>query len=733
MKTLRVLILLSTISFYGLSQGSGKTLQFDDVNDYVDLGNIYDDLNFPFSISAWIYLDGSGNDGGPVFASQDNSDLYNGFWFYVTPTIVYLEYGDGMGSNSPSYRRGRSATISSVIGRWTHVTAVASGPDNITLYVNGINVGGEITGLSSNTMSSNYPGDHAKIGSFFSNGVNYLFKGQIDDLRVYNKALSVTDVRKDMCRSIASSTDGLIGYWSFDESSGNTLTDKSTRNFNGTLFGGPQRVYSGAPIGNSSVYRYEGSWTGKSLTMDLLTASNVSGLPEGLHLYKVEATPSQVGGLSSPLPEVYYGVFLASQTPGKGFDLSYGAHSCDAFTRLDNSRPEWLRASSLSGIINRTEISAITVADFAVDLGDNKTICDETNFIIDSGIDELTGRTFSWNTGQTTPGITVNQSGDYILTVSESCVELKDTINISFLKTPPAFSLGDDEVVCSVPTREFKAYDDPTGYNFEWQDGSTNPTFVTTTFGSYWVKVYNVCGTASDAVEIIDRHDPTFNLDLGEDKVLCDENVWPIFSGVENKFGRTFVWNTNEVTPDVTVGKSGDYILTVTDACEELKDTINVSFKTLPPPFSLGDDEKICSDEARHLAVYDDPSGYQFTWQDGSTDPQYEVKGFGTYWVEVKNECGVAQDSVVFTSQVTEMRIPNVITPNGDGYNEFFIIEPLTEGCSLSIYNRWGKEVFFSTNYSNNWNAVTLSAGVYFYLLSDECVGEKRGVINVLK
>jgi gliding motility-associated-like protein len=63
--------------------------------------------------------------------------------------------------------------------------------------------------------------------------------------------------------------------------------------------------------------------------------------------------------------------------------------------------------------------------------------------------------------------------------------------------------------------------------------------------------------------------------------------------------------------------------------------------------------------------------------------------------------------------------IPNVISPNGDGYNDFFVIEdldkyPLNE---LVIYNRYGREVFSQVGYENGWNGNDLPAGVYFYRL----------------
>ncbi len=62
--------------------------------------------------------------------------------------------------------------------------------------------------------------------------------------------------------------------------------------------------------------------------------------------------------------------------------------------------------------------------------------------------------------------------------------------------------------------------------------------------------------------------------------------------------------------------------------------------------------------------------------------------------------------------------IPNVFTPNNDGKNEVFFIENLPEkGAYLRISNRWGKTVFETSNYQNDWKAEGLSDGVYFYLL----------------
>jgi len=63
--------------------------------------------------------------------------------------------------------------------------------------------------------------------------------------------------------------------------------------------------------------------------------------------------------------------------------------------------------------------------------------------------------------------------------------------------------------------------------------------------------------------------------------------------------------------------------------------------------------------------------------------------------------------------------IPNVITPNGDPFNQYFHISKieLYRNSVLTITDRWGKKVFHAVNYQNDWDGQGLSSGVYFYIL----------------
>jgi gliding motility-associated-like protein len=64
------------------------------------------------------------------------------------------------------------------------------------------------------------------------------------------------------------------------------------------------------------------------------------------------------------------------------------------------------------------------------------------------------------------------------------------------------------------------------------------------------------------------------------------------------------------------------------------------------------------------------------------------------------------------------MEIPNVFTPNGDGNNDYFMINAKhLNSYSIVIYNRWGKKVFESNNVSQSWDGKNVEDGTYYYII----------------
>jgi len=69
-----------------------------------------------------------------------------------------------------------------------------------------------------------------------------------------------------------------------------------------------------------------------------------------------------------------------------------------------------------------------------------------------------------------------------------------------------------------------------------------------------------------------------------------------------------------------------------------------------------------------------------------------------------------------------KLQFPNLITNNGDGVNDVWEIPYLYwyQNPTLKIYNRWGKEVFHSNLYENNWKPGKDESGLFFYSVSAE-------------
>src|SRR5690606_34657626 len=106
---------------------------------------------------------------------------------------------------------------------------------------------------------------------------------------------------------------------------------------------------------------------------------------------------------------------------------------------------------------------------------------------------------------------------------------------------------------------------------------------------------------------------------------------------------------------------------------------------------------------------------WQYNWSTGAQDSAFTPFVTGTYWVDVRNQCGMTRDSIVIFN-LKEIFLPNIVTANRDEKNDKLILEQAMG--ALHIYNRWGKEIFFSPAYKNDWPSDTdIPTGTYYYAL----------------
>ena len=100
-----------------------------------------------------------------------------------------------------------------------------------------------------------------------------------------------------------------------------------------------------------------------------------------------------------------------------------------------------------------------------------------------------------------------------------------------------------------------------------------------------------------------------------------------------------------------------------------------------------------------------------------------------TYTLKLTDEHAcISLDSVIVNVVIL---IPTIITPNGDGVNDFFVIDKVDDytESTLTIFNRWGTVVYSKSSYKNDWNGKSKNGNdlpdeIYYYLL-DFGNGEK--------
>lgn len=130
-------------------------------------------------------------------------------------------------------------------------------------------------------------------------------------------------------------------------------------------------------------------------------------------------------------------------------------------------------------------------------------------------------------------------------------------------------------------------------------------------------------------------------------------------------------------------------------------------------------------------------------WSDGQSGLNASFGQAGNYSVTVtdKNGCNTTLFFTIETTLRNDLEPTTVITPNGDGYNDFWLIKPVIlpgESYEVAVFNRWGDQVYSSNNYNNDWDGNyegnPLPEGAYYYVVKNNNRTEevKKGAINIV-
>ncbi|MEM7373005.1 MAG: LamG-like jellyroll fold domain-containing protein [Bacteroidota bacterium] len=181
---------------FGLSYGA---YEFDGENDYIDFGDAPEfQFTTDYSISIWIYFDGTVQDGAILQKRQNitpfamySLNMGHSPQNYVPDDFVFFQHRED-GFNASSVLKYVASPEDSLSVGWHHIVITNEINGRATLYVDNKVIGTSESGPG-NVQISTYP--LLVGGSIDPPGTpNNFFKGKMDDIRLYNRALSLGEV-----------------------------------------------------------------------------------------------------------------------------------------------------------------------------------------------------------------------------------------------------------------------------------------------------------------------------------------------------------------------------------------------------------------------------------------------------------------------------------------------------------------------------------------------------------
>ena len=350
---------------------------------------------------------------------------------------------------------------------------------------------------------------------------------------------------------------------------------------------------------------------------------------------------------------------------------------------------------------------------------------------------------------------------NYTLNIIDGICANTFTFKIQVDTTGFEIDLSDTLIVCEdsslVSVNVF-----PVGnYSYMWSPpngiistNTENPIIISNdTSIKYYVSVRdndNYCSRTDSIIAIVSDD---FSVDIHQNQFFCPKDSVVTLSGVisKSKGIEEVIWSPGssfmdslQLNQTFTPTKGVTYSLRVIDSlgCEkydsifvnmlDVSDRINIS--------AIGDTTIVFG---TNLTLVANANGNPIIWSSGGiiidslvNSIQVSPDSTTEYFVFSENQC--FSDSALITVIVIEEEkflIPNVITPNGDGINDFFKVSQNPGAFRLQVFNRWGELIYKSNRYENDWGGALKNAGMFYFILEHNKIKGKKysGWLTVLK
>lgn len=327
---------------------------------------------------------------------------------------------------------------------------------------------------------------------------------------------------------------------------------------------------------------------------------------------------------------------------------------------------------------------------------------------------------------QESPAFNNLQAGDYSVVVKDVNGCTSSQLMSVGLNNNLTLTTGNDISICEGKNGSLPATSN--GRVFTWSPSVSlnnssllNPTASPVTATKYFITAtFGVC-IKKDSVTVLVNPAPVAK--AVKDTIICFGQSVQL-SGSGGSFyswtPATYLDNPDIAEPLATKPlQSITYDLYVTDAigCTSLQPSLVTISVTPPAKVFAGNDTSIVMNEPFQLMVLDiNNSGFvEFNWSPSyglnnitSKKPIAVLDREITYTVTAATEAGCqgSDEIKIKVYRGPEIYVPNAFTPNNDGRNDILKVIPvgIKEFRHFVVYNRWGQQVFFTSNPTNGWD-----------------------------
>jgi len=357
------------------------------------------------------------------------------------------------------------------------------------------------------------------------------------------------------------------------------------------------------------------------------------------------------------------------------------------------------------------------------------------------GFDYGVGYSYLWSTSETTAKINTSVGASYSIEVTNTVTSCSaDTAVLVSVHAKPIMTLGNDIDTCVGSTILLQPQSPSSSLTYLWGDNSTANSLLVQNTSSYFVTVTDTFScSAKDTIRVDFKAYPMLDLLNGQDSIRICEGETLAFNATNA--GSTYLWNVQATTPIIVVDNSGSYSVKVSNGNCSAYDTVYVKEVVLPKnvlsKFINGVEASRCFEDDGPINITLDTtaSEYSYLWSTGETAASIEVNGGGVFKVVLsEDKCAVSDEVKIIDYCPTSFFVPNAFTPNGDGTNnQFLAVGSNVKDFEMLIFNRWGEQIFRSTDIGTGWdgkyNSHLVQEDVYVYKILYS-VNNESGVLS---